>query len=68
MSYQSAHMEAGRVILPEDAPWLEEFRAEVLAFPRGRFDDRVDGLPQFLGWAEYQKRSRPGGGRHIGII
>ena len=58
MSNQSAHIEAGQVILPETAPWLDEFRAEIMAFPNGRFDDQVDSLSQFLGWAEHNKRYR----------
>jgi len=39
----------GSVLLPEDAPWLEEFRAELLSFP-GRHDDQVDALSQGLAW------------------
>jgi len=50
MSNQSAQIEAGRVLLPESAPWLDEFKAELMAFPNGRFDDQVDSLSQFLGW------------------
>jgi hypothetical protein len=37
------------------AGWLEEFIAELLAFP-GRHDDQVDALVQGLAW----KRSRRG--------
>jgi predicted phage terminase large subunit-like protein len=44
----SAIFEAGRVILPEDAPWLAEYRRELLAFPGGRYDDQVDSTTQFL--------------------
>jgi hypothetical protein len=55
-----ARIEAGQVFLPEDAPWLEDFKAEVLAFPYGRFDDQVDSLSQFLSWAERRKRNRGG--------
>jgi predicted phage terminase large subunit-like protein len=39
----------GSVLLPKDAPWLEEFRAELLSFP-GRHDDQVDALAQGLAW------------------
>ena len=67
MSNQSARMEAGHVFLPESAPWLDEFKAEIMAFPNGRFDDQVDSLSQFLGWAEHNKRFRVGGGRHYGM-
>src|SRR5260221_5104835 len=39
----------GSVLLPKDAPWLEEFVAELLSFP-GRHDDQVDALAQGLAW------------------
>ena len=48
---QSMHIEAGRVLLPAEAPWLDEFRTELLRFPQGRHDDQVDSLSQFLAWA-----------------
>jgi predicted phage terminase large subunit-like protein len=48
---QSAVIEAGHVLLPEKASWLEDFRAEILAFPYGRYDDQVDSVSQFLAWA-----------------
>lgn len=33
---------AGLIMLPQSAPWLKEFEAEVAAFPDGAFDDQVD--------------------------
>ena len=51
VSNQSAQIEAGRVIRPETASWVEDFKAELLTFPNGRFDDQVDSLSQFLSWA-----------------
>jgi predicted phage terminase large subunit-like protein len=39
----------GSVRLPQRAAWLEEFVAELLAFP-GRHDDQVDALTQGLAW------------------
>jgi predicted phage terminase large subunit-like protein len=56
MSVQSHRIEAGDVRLPEKAPWLDVFRAEVLAFPHVRHDDQVDALSQLLAWAERQRR------------
>ncbi len=50
MYAQSARIEAGYVVLPERAPWLPDFQAEVLQFPHGRYDDQVDSMSQFLGW------------------
>jgi len=48
---QSAAFEAGRVLLPEAAPWLVDFEKELLAFPNGRYDDQLDSAVQFLNWA-----------------
>jgi predicted phage terminase large subunit-like protein len=42
--------EAGRIILPSEAPWLADFESELLAFPNGRHDDQVDALLLFLDW------------------
>jgi predicted phage terminase large subunit-like protein len=39
----------GSVRFPRRAAWLEEFTAELLAFP-GRHDDQVDALTQGLAW------------------
>ncbi len=50
MAAQSAKIEAGQVFLPEQAPWLEDFQNEVLAFPHGAHDDQVDSMSQFLAW------------------
>jgi predicted phage terminase large subunit-like protein len=41
--------EGGSVLLPKDAPWLEEFVHELLSF-KGRHDDQVDALSQGLAW------------------
>jgi predicted phage terminase large subunit-like protein len=39
----------GSVLLPKEAPWLDEFVSELLSFP-GRHDDQVDALTQGLAW------------------
>ena len=39
MSSQSSKIEAGCVLLPHDAPWLDDFRTELLQFPKGRHDE-----------------------------
>src|SRR6516165_1665071 len=52
---QTDLFEAGSILLPQDAAWLEDFVAELLAFP-GRHDDQVDALVQALDW----KRRRRG--------
>lgn len=43
-------MEAGRVALPRYASWLADFETELLAFPHGAQDDRVDAFSQYLNW------------------
>ena len=43
-------IEQGLVRIPSQAPWLAEFRQELLAFPNGRYDDQVDSLTVFLEW------------------
>lgn len=48
MNQQTARIEARSVWLPRQAPWLEEFRHEVMAFPVGRYSDQVDALSQGL--------------------
>ena len=48
MNQQTARIEAGSVYLPKQAPWLEEFRHELMAFPAGRYSDQVDALSQGL--------------------
>jgi len=45
---QIARLADGNFLLPVQAPWLAEFRHECLAFPRGKNDDMVDSMTQFL--------------------
>jgi hypothetical protein len=47
---ETAKLEAGSLILPKSAPWLDEFLMEYLGFPGGKHDDQVDSLSQFLCW------------------
>jgi predicted phage terminase large subunit-like protein len=51
MSIHSAKFEAGLVHLPEAAPWLAEFEAELVAFPGSRHDDQIDAVSQALAHA-----------------
>lgn len=48
MSARTAMLEQGRFHLPASAPWLEDLRKELLAFPDWKHDDQVDALSQFL--------------------
>ncbi|WP_377591310.1 phage terminase large subunit [Pseudochelatococcus lubricantis] len=53
MSACSARIEAGAVLLPSTASWLDNFRDEILAFPDGRHDDQADALSQLLNWRRH---------------
>jgi predicted phage terminase large subunit-like protein len=44
----------GSVRFPRHAGWLEDFTAELLAFP-GRHDDQVDALTQGLAWGRVRR-------------
>jgi predicted phage terminase large subunit-like protein len=46
---QTDLFDGGSVRLPQRAAWLEEFVAELLAFPAGH-DDQVDALTQGVAW------------------
>lgn len=50
MSACTAQIEAGAVLLPQSAPWLDQFCAELQAFPFGQHDDQVDALSQLINW------------------
>jgi predicted phage terminase large subunit-like protein len=50
MHAQSAKVQAGHVLVPRHADWLDDFFIEIIQFPRGRHDDQVDALSQFLCW------------------
>ena len=58
LALASSRIEDGDVLLPEQAPWLDEFRTELLAFPRGRHDDQVDALSQLINWHQEQQRRK----------
>ena len=57
---QSAVIENGFVFVPEEAPWLADYLAELLAFPAGRHDDQVDSTAQALAWARVKRPSTTG--------
>lgn len=48
-------IEAGRVLLPERAPWLADYLGELSAFPNGEHDDQADSTSQALGWLALQR-------------
>jgi predicted phage terminase large subunit-like protein len=45
---QSIKFENGRVFLPEQAPWLDEYIREITGFPGTKHDDQVDSTTQAL--------------------
>lgn len=51
MAGVSAQIEAGMLLLPEDAGWLGTFKNEILAFPNSKYDDQADALAQLMDWA-----------------
>lgn len=57
----SQHIEAGRVYLPEEAPWLPDFLQELRNFPNGRYSDQVDTLSQVLEWMLKTRAGAPPG-------
>lgn len=48
----SGQIEAGQLLLPTEAPWLADFKAELLGFPNTRFDDQCDALSQLMSWVQ----------------
>jgi predicted phage terminase large subunit-like protein len=50
----AAQIENGKFALPIEAPWLEDFIRECLAFPNSTHDDQADSMSQFVDW---QKKS-----------
>jgi predicted phage terminase large subunit-like protein len=47
-------IEAGKVFLPECAPWLRDFVDEMASFPTGVHDDAVDSTTQALNYLRHQ--------------
>jgi len=54
---ETATIENGFVWLPEAAPWLADYLAELTTFPAGRHDDQVDSTAQALAWTKQRPAS-----------
>jgi predicted phage terminase large subunit-like protein len=54
MSVQTVKIENGQVFLPTQAAWLDDFEAELFAFPNAPHDDQVDALSQALAQPKHQ--------------
>jgi predicted phage terminase large subunit-like protein len=52
---QTAEFENGKVLLPQSAPWLDEYVRELTSFPGSKYDDQVDSTSQAL---EHMKANR----------
>lgn len=48
LAAQSIKFEAGKVILPTQASWLEEYVREITGYPGSKYDDQVDSTTQAL--------------------
>jgi predicted phage terminase large subunit-like protein len=48
---QTGWMQAGKIILPEEASWLEDYLHELKSAPNCRYWDQVDSTTQFLEFA-----------------
>jgi predicted phage terminase large subunit-like protein len=55
-------LEAGKVFVPESAPWLSDYIDELAAFPTGAHDDAVDSTTQAL---NYLRLNSGGGGLYV---
>jgi predicted phage terminase large subunit-like protein len=47
---QTLAFENGQVLLPTHAPWLEDYRSELIGFPGAKYDDQVDSTTQALAY------------------
>lgn len=47
-NYASQPLAYGQIYLKRNAPWIDDFRAEIVAFPFGVNDDQVDAFSQLV--------------------
>ena len=50
MAGQTDRLESGLIKFPKTAPYLPVFKAEMIAFPNGTYDDQADSVVQFADW------------------
>jgi predicted phage terminase large subunit-like protein len=50
MNGETAKLQAGSLILPKSAPYLDDWLLEYRGFPHVKHDDQIDALSQFLNW------------------
>lgn len=52
---QAVKFEQGKIWLPQEAPWLAAYEAELFSFPYCEFKDQVDSTVQFLAATDYHQ-------------
>jgi predicted phage terminase large subunit-like protein len=55
---ESIKFEEGRVLLPRQAPWLDEYVREITGFPGAKYDDQMDSTAQALWFLGEKGHSR----------
>ena len=55
---QTAEFEAGHVLLPRTAPWLQDYISELIGFPGAKHDDQVDSTTQALEFLSQKARRK----------
>lgn len=58
LSFHSAKLEQGRIWIPEEAKWADDFISELISFPSAKHDDQVDALTQLLAYVDERNRWR----------
>jgi predicted phage terminase large subunit-like protein len=53
---QTAKIEGGFVLFPQQAHWLESYLLELLTFPNSKYDDQVDSTVFALAWSTLNPR------------
>jgi predicted phage terminase large subunit-like protein len=58
---QTAKIEGGFALFPEQAPWLDTYILELTGFPNSKFSDQVDSTVHALAWLT-ERTTKPGWG------
>jgi predicted phage terminase large subunit-like protein len=56
-STQTIHFEQRKIIIPETAPWRDEWIREITGFPGTKYDDQVDSTTQALDYLSGKGKS-----------
>jgi predicted phage terminase large subunit-like protein len=56
-STQTIHFEQQKVIVPEKAPWRDDWVREITGFPGTKYDDQVDSTTQPLDYLSSRGKS-----------